>query len=154
MSYDRSERAQQLRSEARVGVFGKFLDIMTAVYGNPDLHNLERLIKKKREGHEVELYFPALDNSISITLTKTRLFARNGSSDKAVTKVIFDVPKKKIIPVFIELAHTRDTFFGLLKVILKYYLRRKIKVKGSIFTGITLLRLTFLGKHPLFENMS
>jgi len=126
---------------------------MTVVYGNPDLHNLERLVKKKREGNDVELYFPALKSSILITLTKTRLFARNGGSEKAVTKVTFDVPKKEIIPVFIDLAHTRDTLFGLLKVIFKYYLRKKIKVKGSLFTGITLLRLTLLGKHPLFENM-
>ena len=64
MNYNRSERAQQLKNEARAGVFAKFLDIMIEVYGNPDLHSLERLIKIKHEGKEVEIYFTALDENV------------------------------------------------------------------------------------------
>ncbi|TFF95999.1 MAG: hypothetical protein EU544_01590 [Promethearchaeota archaeon] len=153
MANNRSERALNLRNEVRAGVFAKFLDIMIEVYGKPDLHSLERLIKEKNDGAEVEIYFTALDKSISIYLSRSKLVARNGNSYNPVTKVIFDVPKEQLIPILVELAHTKDNLMGLGKFVLKYYLRRKVKVKGSLFTGITLLRLMFLGKHPLFENI-
>ena len=152
MSNNRSERALNLRNEARAGVFAKFLDIMIEVYGKPDLHSLERLIKEKHDGAEVEIYFTALDKAISIYLSRTKIIARNGNSYKPVTKVIFNVPKEKLIPILVELAHTKDNLIGLAKFVLKYYLRRKVKVKGSLFIGITVLRLMFLGKHPLFEK--
>ena len=153
MSSNRSERALNLRNRARAGVFAKFLDIMIEVYGKPDLHSLERLIKKKHEGAEVEIYFTALEKAISIYLSKTKLVVRNGNSYNPATKVIFDVPKEELIPILVELAHTRDNLMGVGKFVFKYYLRRKVKVKGSLFTGITLLRLMFLGKHPLFGNI-
>ncbi|MHA1292265.1 MAG: hypothetical protein ACTSQJ_06305 [Promethearchaeota archaeon] len=153
MSNTRSERALNLRNEVRAGVLAKFLDIMIEVYGKPDLHSLERLIKEKHDGAEVEIYFTPLDKSISIYLSRTKLVARNGKPYNPVTKVIFDVSKEQLIPILVELAHTKDNLMGLGKFVLKYFLRRKVKVKGSLFTGITLLRLMFLGKHPIFKNI-
>ncbi|TFG21508.1 MAG: hypothetical protein EU533_05395 [Promethearchaeota archaeon] len=153
MSSNRSERAINLRNEVRAGVIAKFMDIMIEVYGKPDLHSLERLIKEKRDGAEVEIYFTALEKAISIYFSRTKLIARNGNSYNPVTKVIFDVPKEQLIPILVKLAHTKDNLIGLGKFVFKYFLRRKVKVKGSLFTGITLLRLMFLGKHPLFENI-
>ena len=153
MSSNRSERAINLRNEVRAGVIAKFMDIMIEVYGKPDLHSLERLIKEKRDGAEVEIYFTALEKAISIYFSRTKLDARNGKSYNPITKVIFDLPKEQLIPILVELAHTKDNLMGLGKFALKYYLRKKIKVKGSLFTGITLLRLMFLGKHPIFKNI-
>jgi len=153
VSNTRSERALNLRNEVRAGVLAKFLDIMIEVYGKPDLHSLERLIKEKHDGAEVEIYFTPLDKSISIYLSRTKLVARNGKPYNPVTKVIFDVSKEQLIPILVELAHTKDNLMGLGKFVLKYFLRRKVKVKGSLFTGITLLRLMFLGKHPIFKNI-
>lgn len=124
--------------------------MLVDIYGEPELDSLRKVVGK-REGQEVELYFKPIDVTVTFTLSKTRLIPHVGKSDKAVSTVILNMKKEDLIPSFIEFIRTKNTFFGLLSVIFKYYIPRKIKVKGSLRGGITLWRLLFIGAHTMYK---
>ena len=125
--------------------------MLVDIYGEIGLDSLEKVVKK-REGQEVELVFEALDTTITFTLSKTRLTPRIGKSDKAVTTVTLAMPREDLIPDIVYFIRTKNNLFGLLKAGIKFYITRKIKIKGSFGGGITLWRLLFIGKHPMYKK--
>ena len=125
--------------------------MLVDIYGEIGLNSLEKVVKK-REGQEVELEFKALDTTVTFTLSKTRLTPRLGKSDKAVTTVILTMPREELIPGFIVFIRTKNSLLGLLKAALKFFFTGKIKIKGSLGGGITLWRLLFIGKHPMYKK--
>ena len=149
MDLTRAERALRIREETVAGVVARLFQMLIDIYGAIELNNLETVVGK-REGQEVALTFLALDHTITFHLSKTRLIPHVGKSNKAIAEVILTQKREELIPSFIDFIHTKNTLGGILKAIFKYYLTRKIKVKGSLGAGITLWRLLFIGKAEMF----
>lgn len=133
------------------GTVGRLFQMLVDIYGEPELDSLEKVVGK-REGQEVELFFKPINQTVTFTLSKTRLIPHMGKSDKSMATVILDMPKDRLIPSFVELIRIKNNTFGLLKAIFKYFITRKIKVKGSLGAGITLWRLLFIGKHSMYKK--
>ncbi|MHA1291749.1 MAG: hypothetical protein ACTSQJ_03660 [Promethearchaeota archaeon] len=147
----RTQRVEVLRNQTFAGVIGRLFQMLVDIYGDIELNSLKKIVKK-REGQEVELEFQALNTTITFNLSKTRLTPHLGKSDKAVATVILTLKKEDLIPMFIEFIKTKENFLGILKAIFKFFLTRKIKVKGSMGGAITLWRLLFIGKHSMFKK--
>jgi len=147
----RNERALELRNQTIAANVGRLFQMLIDIYGVPELHNLENIVKK-REGQVVNLEFKPLNATVSFVLSKSRLSPHLGKSDKAAATVILNMKKEDLIPSFIDFIKTKDNFFGFLKNIFKYYIPGKIKVKGSLGAGITLWKLLFIGKHSMYKN--
>lgn len=133
------------------GTVGRLFQMLVDIYGEIGLNSLEKIVKK-REGQEVELEFEALNTTITFTLSKTRLTPRAGKSDNAVTTIILKVPREELLTSFNYFIRTKNNIFGLLKAASKFFFTRKIKIKGSFGGGITLWRLLFIGKHPMYKK--
>ncbi len=125
--------------------------MLVDIYGATELKSLERIVGK-REGQEVELVFEALNSTITFNFSKSRLTPQMGKSDRAVTTVILSMKKEELLPSFNSFIRTKDNLWGMLKLFLKYLIPRKIKVKGSLGGGITLIRLLFIGKHSMYKK--
>ena len=147
----KSERATELRNEAMAGTVGRLFQMLVDIYGEPELESLEKVVKK-REGQEVELNFKPLDVTVTFTLSRSRLIPHMGKSSKSVGEVILNMPREDLIPSFNEFIRTKNNLWGLLKMIFKYFLTGKIKIKGSLGACITLWKLLFIGKHSMYEN--
>jgi len=151
MELTRAERAAQIRQQTIAGTVGRLFQMLVDIYGAIELNSLEKVVGK-REGQEVALSFPALHTTITFHLSKTRLIPHSGKSDKAIAEVILNMKKEDLIPSFVEFIRIKNTFGGLFKAICKYYLTRKIKVKGSLGAGITLWRLLFIGQCEMYKK--
>jgi len=147
----KSERAELLKEEVFAGTVGRLFQMLVDIYGDLELNSLKKIVGK-REGQEVNLEFQALNQTVAFSLSKSRLAPHIGKSDKAVATVILNMDKEDLIPSFVEFIRTKNNIVGLLKAIFKYYLTRKIKVKGSLGGGITLWRLLFIGKHSMYDK--
>ncbi len=147
----KNEKALQLRNETIAANVGRLFQMLVDIYGVSELHNLEKIVKK-REGQVVNLDFKPLNTTVSFVLSKSRLSPHLGKSDKAAATVILNMKKEDLIPSFIDFIKTKDNFFGFLKNIFKYYIPGKIKVKGSLGAGITLWKLLFIGKHSMYKK--
>ena len=151
MELTRAERASRIREETMAGTVARLFQMLVDIYGDIELNSLEKVVGK-REGQEVALTFLVLDHTITFHLSKTRLVPHVGKSDKAVAEVILTMKKEDLIPSFIEFIRIKNSVGGVLKAIFKYYLTRKIKVKGSLGAGITLWRLLFIGKSEMYNK--
>jgi len=151
MELTRAERASRIKEETIAGVVARLFQMLVDIYGAIELNSLEKVVGK-REGQEVALTFQAYDTTITFHLSKTRLIPHVGKSNKAVAEVILTQKKEDLIPSFIDFIRTKNTLGGLVKAIFKYYLTRKIKLKGSLGGGITLWRLLFIGKAEMYKE--
>lgn len=149
MELSRTERALQLRNQTIAGNIIRLFQMLVDIYGG-DINSLDKV--KKREGQEVEIHFNALDTILTVSLSKTRLGANMGPSDKAVASVILTMKKEKIIPTINNLIRTKNNTMGLIKVLLKYVLPGKIKLKGSLGAAIKIIKLLSIGSHPMYKS--
>ncbi len=152
MELTRAERAARIREETIAGVVARLFQMLVDIYGATELNSLEKVVGK-REGQEVALTFLALNHTITFHLSKTRLVPHVGKSNKAVAEVILAMKREDLIPSFIKFIRTKNSLGGVIKSIFKYYLTRKIRVKGSLGAGITLWRLLFIGKAEMYKEI-
>jgi len=145
----REERAAELRDQTIAGNIGRLFQMLVDIYGK-DINSLEKV--KKREGQEVELHFQALDTIITMNLSKNKITPYLGSSDKAKAKLILTMNKEELVPTIVDLIRTKNNFLGLLKIIFKYILPKRIKIKGSFGAAIKIVKLLCIGTHPMYKN--
>lgn len=145
----RAERAEKLRNQTIAATIGRLFQMSVDIFGI-DIKSLDKV--GKREGQEVELYFEALDTSITLTLSKSRLIPHMGASDNSVATVILTSEKDKLIPDIIKMMRIKNNFSGLMKVIFGHVLKHKIKIKGSLGAAIKVIKLLSIGTHPSFKK--
>ncbi|UCC18735.1 MAG: hypothetical protein JSV62_11590, partial [Promethearchaeota archaeon] len=97
--------------------------------------------------------FKELDGYITFVLTSDRknFNCYIGEAKNPVSKVTITVKREKSLQVFSAIVRSKNNFFGLLKL-LKYFIPRKIKIKGSYITALKWARCIMIGKHPVYKN--
>lgn len=146
---ERNQLALDLRKQTIAGNIGRLFQMLVDIYGG-DIQSLEKV--KKREGQEVQLFFKALETTITLNLSKVRLKAYMRESENAVATVILNMKEEKLIQVIVDLIRTKNTFAGLLKVFIKYIIPGKIKLKGSWGAAIKVVKLLNIGTHPMYKK--
>lgn len=145
---NRSERALKLRNETIAYTIARLFQMLVDIYGT-EIKSLDKI--KKWEGSDVELYFKALDTGLTLNLSKNRLTPYLKPSEKSVATVIMAMDRERIIPDIVDLIRTKNNFMGLIKVIIKYVLTRKIRIKGSLGAAIKVIKLLSIGTHPSYK---
>jgi len=139
----------ELRKQTIAGNIGRLFQMLVDIY-DPEIQSLAKI--KKREGQEVQLFFKALETTITINLSKIRLKPYMRTSDKAVATIELAMEEGKIIPIIVDLIRTKNTFSGLLKIFFKYILPGKIKIKGSWGAAIKVVKLLNIGTHSMYKK--
>jgi len=149
LELDKSQRAIDLKNQTIAGTIARLFQMLVDIYGK-EIGSLEKI--KKREGQEVELVFKALNTTITLNLSKSQLTPHMRSSDKASATIILAMKREKLIPTIIDLIRTKNNFLGILKVLIKYVLPGKIKIKGSFGAAIKVIKLLSMGTHPMYKK--
>ncbi len=136
-------------NEAMLLNFARLAKILIDVYG------FDESFQKvgKREGQEIEFYFPALDGYLTFVLVKNKFdFEPNmGRAKNPVATAIIDVKRDKIIPLMSDIVCTKSNIFGLLKIFFKYIITRRVKINGLLLSFIRLFRCLAIGKRKMYK---
>ena len=148
---DRDQKALNLVRETRVANIAKLANMLIDLFGMPEA--FEKNVKPKREGKIVELEFPALKGSVYVSLTrdKDKFHAIHGKPPKRDAAIIINVDRAKTGVVLGKLIRQKSNIFGLLSL-LPNILRRKMKIKGSLWTALTLARIMMIGKNDVYKD--
>ncbi|GAG99137.1 unnamed protein product [marine sediment metagenome] len=129
--------------------FARLAKILIDVYG------FDEAFQKvgKREGQEIEFYFPTLDGCLTFVLVKNKFdFEPNmGRANNPVATAIVDVKRDEILPLMSDVVCTKNNIFGLLKIFFKYIITRRVKINGSLLSFIRLFRCLAIGKHEMYK---
>ena len=145
---DRVELSNTTLINARTRNFGKLYLLLVDIFG-PD-----KTKKKvgKREGQEVQFYFKAYDQYITLTLSSIDSRMRNGPSENAVATLKFKMDADEVIPIACKVIQMKANIFGLLKLVFKYMLTNKVFFSGSIGATIRAAFLLMVGKSPVYKR--
>jgi len=146
---NREKRAQDLINETKLLNIARLAKILIDIYG------LNEPFKKigKREGQEVEFYFPSLNGYLTFILVKNRdnFEPRMGRSINPISYVTINVKRDDVVRVVSDIVRMKFNIFGLLRFFLKYIITRRIKMSGSLGATLKLLRCISLGKHDMYK---
>jgi len=148
---DGDQRAFDIIRETKLANIAKLANMLIDLFGIPEA--FEKYVKPKREGHIVELQFPDLDGTVYIPLTrdKNKFTAIYGNPPSSKASIIVNVDRDKIGLVLGKLIRGKSNIFGLLGLV-PNILRRRMKIKGSLFTALSLARVMMIGKHPVYKD--
>ncbi len=145
---DRQELSRTTITSARTRNFGKLYLLLVNIFG------LDKTIKKvgKREGQEVQVYFKAYDQYMTLTLSAIHLTMKAGPSENAVATLKFKMKTEKVIPIVCEVIQLKANVFGLMKLAFKYMLTNKVFFSGSLGAALRASLLLMVGKHPMYKK--
>jgi hypothetical protein len=145
---DRVELSKNIVINARTRNFGKLYLLLVNIFG-PD-----KTKKKvgKREGQEVEFYFKAYDQYITLTLSSIDLKMRDGPSENAVATLKFKMDAEDIIPIACKVIKMKPNIFSLAKVVFKYMLTNKLSFSGSIGATLRAALFFMVGNDPSYKK--
>ncbi len=148
----RELKAFNLVKEAKIANFAKLANMLIDLFGIPEA--FQKYVKPKREGHLVEMEFPALENSLLVALTrdKNNYHASWGKATNPVATIVINVDREKAAVLVGNIIRQKSNIFGLLYLVPKI-LTRKIKIKGSLFAALAFARTMMLGKHTVYTNL-
>lgn len=143
------DRAKELLRETKLLQITKSANIVIDIFGIQKA--FDRV--KKREGQEIEMYFPALDGSITFTLVSDcrKFDARCRTPSNPAAKIIMNVKDEDILQLISDIMTLKDNIFGLIRMLPKL-LTGKIKIKGSLISAIILCRCMMIGKHEMYKG--
>ncbi|MHA1378699.1 MAG: hypothetical protein ACTSRG_09990 [Candidatus Helarchaeota archaeon] len=139
---------KKVEKRVKLGVIANLFRILTEIY--TEEKSLKRL--DKIDGKEITVYFPPLNGTLLFKIFNRRLVTSVGDSDDAVSRITLDVPEDKIIDYIAGIVKSSDSLGGVLHV-LKLYIQRKVKVKGSMFKALTLFRCLMCGNSPAYKGI-
>ncbi len=145
---DRVELSNSTVISARTRNFGKLYLLLVNIFG------IEKTMKKagKREGQEVQVYFKAYDQYVTLTLSSIDLRMRSGPSENAVATLKFKMDSDEVIPILCKVIQMKANIFGLMKLVFKYMLTNKVFFSGSIGATLRASLLLMVGKNPMFKK--
>ena len=149
---ERREKAFELVRETKIANFAKLANMLIDLFGIPEA--FKKFVKPKREGQQVEMVFPAINDSLIITLTqdKNKFHALYGKATNPIAKIVFDVKREKLAIEVGKLIRQKSNIFGLLSLVPKL-ITRKLKIKGSLFGAIAAARIMMIGKHHVYKDI-
>lgn len=110
-------------------------------------------IKPKEKDSQIEMFFPALNGSITFTLVseKEKFHAIDGQPKNPVAKIIINVKEKDILSLISEILVLKDNLIGLMKIA-PMVLKGQLQIKGSWKAAIKLCRCMMIGKHKMYKG--
>ena len=145
----REQKAIKLLKETRI------LNIVRLANMLIDLFGLEDAFKKvgKRAGQEVEIYIPSLDGYLTFPLVdrKKNFECRAEKARNPIAAVVFNVKRDNVLKVISGIIRSKANFFGFMKLMTKF-ITRKIKIKGSLFAALSLVRVLMIGKNDIYKT--
>lgn len=147
---DLTLKAEELIKETKILQIARSAGIIIDIFG---FEKAFKRIKPKMEGKQVELYFPSLGGSLTLTLvSKIEDFqAKHVKPDNPAATIIFNVKEEKVLKTISELLVLKDNVFGIMKIVPKLMTRR-LKIKGSFKAAILLARILMIGKHKMYKG--
>lgn len=144
------DRASKLLKETQLLQTVKSANILIDIFG---FDKAFKRIKPKREGQQIEMYFPALEGSITMTLTSKRadFKAVVGKPNNPVSRIIINEEIGDTNKSLSKILVLKDNLFGLMKI-LPRMVKGKIKVEGSLVAAILLNRCMMIGKHEMYKG--
>lgn len=146
---NREKKAQDLVNETKILNIARLSKLLIEIYG------FKEPFKKigKREGQEVEFYFPSLNGYLTFVLVKNKdnFEPRLGKSINSISCVTLNVKRDEVVRVVSAIVRTKNNIFGILKFFLKYVFTGKIKMSGSLVATIKLLRCISIGKRKMYK---
>ena len=115
------------------------------------LENARKNIKKKLDGKEIVVAFPALEGAITFKVMGERVVPYIGASENAVGRFALTVKEEDLMPAIEDIIKTPGTNMGIIKLVVKYLLMRKASVRGSLGSLITFLKTIMIGKHKMYK---
>ena len=148
-----TDPSQDLRFEAKVSNLGRLFQLLTNIFGQAkQMQALARI-----DGEEVLGVFPKLGGrSVTLKASNCHIQPYLGKSEHAAAQIVFNVPDEAIVPLFCDVIRTKASFLGLLKLVFKYLLTRKVILKGSLGVSLKFIRALMVGAHSMYgvENQS
>ena len=146
---NRNLRAISLLKETKLLNIARLAKLLVELFG------LEDQFRKvgKREGLEVELYFPTLDGSISLILTsdKKKFECRVEKATNPAAIITLKIKDKDVLKVVSNIIRSKANIFGLIKIA-KLYIFRKVKIEGSKMTALTACKCLMIGRNNIYKN--
>ena len=145
-----AERALDLLRETKLLQINKSANILI------DLFGLERSFKKissKKVGKQIEMYFPALEGSLTFTLVSKRddFKCLYGKPANPAATIIINVKESKVLALISSIIRLKNNLFGLMRILPKL-LTFQIRIKGSLMVAISLCRIMMVGQHETYKG--
>ncbi|MFX0102300.1 MAG: hypothetical protein ACFFCS_22235 [Candidatus Hodarchaeota archaeon] len=138
------------RETARLNVLANLFPILVDTFGSEKAKkNLSKI-----EGKEIVAHIPALNNgSITFKPYGNQINTTIGDSENAVGRVWFNVEFDEIMEALSTVIRAPNNIAGLLKLLFKFIIPGKIKIKG--FGPVIKIFLCFMvGKNPMYKEKS
>lgn len=144
------EKANSLLKETMLLQICKSANILVDLFGlDPSFQK----VKLKHLGKQIEMQFPALKGSLTFTIVSKRedfkcLF---GPPKQPTATIVINVKEENILKVLSSIIRLKRNLFGLMRIVPKM-VTRKLKIKGSLFTAITLCQMMMIGQHITYKG--
>ncbi len=144
-----TEADQNLRDEARASSLGRLFQLLTDIFGQKK----QMLSLGKIDGAEVLAVFPSLGGrSVTWKVSNCHILPYMNKSDHAAAQIVFNVPRDAIVPLIVDVIRTKANVQGLFKLVFKYVLPGKVKLKGSLTTALKVIMALMVGAHPMYAE--
>jgi len=146
---DKELGLEGMLNETKLLNFARLLKILIDLFGvDEPFHKIG-----DREGKEIEFFFPALNGYITLVFVKNRMNfePRVGKSKNPVSRITINVKKDDIIRIVSGMVVGKNNFLGVLKLIFKYYVPRKVKISGSYLSVIKMFKCMAIGKNKMYK---
>ena len=145
-----TNRAVNLLKETKLLQIVKSANMLVDLFG---FDAAFQRINPKREGQQIEMYFQALEGSLTFTLAsnKANFKCIIGQPINPVAKIIVNVKEDKILKTVSKIIVLKDSLFGLMKIT-PLLITRKMKVKGSLIAALLLCRCLMIGGHEIYKG--
>ncbi len=139
--------AEDVRYDAKVSSFARLFQLLTNIFGQKkDMQALAKI-----EGAEILGHFPQLgDRYVTLKVANCHVLPFMGKSEHAVAEIAFNVPYEGIVPLLVDVIRTKANLAGLVKLVFKYLLPGKVKLKGSLGVAIKIIKALMVGQHPMY----
>jgi len=150
--YDKSDRnlkVMKLLKETKILSITKLANMLVDLFGLDETFNKVG----KREGQEVELYFPALKGYLTFPLVSKRenFECRAERVKNPVATIIINVKEDNVLKTLSKIIRSKANIFGLAKLVPKLIMG-KIKIKGSLKAALTLVNCLMIGKNDIYKT--
>ena len=144
-----TQTAEDVRYDAKVSSFARLFQLLTNIFGqDKDMRALAKI-----EGAETLGHFPKLgDRYVTLKVANCHVLPFIGKSEHAVATISFNVPYEGIVPLLVDVIRTKSNLLGLLKLVFKYLLPGKVKIKGSLGVAIKIIKTLMVGQHPMYAE--
>ena len=146
---DLENKANNLVKETKLLNLARMANILIFLFGQDKAYS--RVGEKKDQ--EIQMEFPSLGGSLKFTLVSNRenFNCQVGTIENPIARIIINVKKENAIKIVSKIIRLPDSLMGLIKI-LPMYLSRKIIIKGSLMSAITLCKCMMIGKNKIYRR--